>query len=72
MQTLGAGRRCTRHNDDQGHLINRGGDPDNLANYTESPLADWARPNFLDWFPPCDANAGRRRRRPGARARRRS
>ncbi len=47
-----------RHNDDQGHLINRGSDPDNLANYQEAPLADLGTANFLNWFPSVPANSG--------------
>jgi hypothetical protein len=43
-----------RHNDDQAHLLSRGADPNNLGNYTETPVAsaqDGAGDNFLDWFP---------------------
>jgi hypothetical protein len=47
-----------RHNDDQGHLINRGSDPDNLSNYAESPIADMGTANFLSWFPSVPANRG--------------
>ncbi len=47
-----------RHNDDKAHLINRGSDPDNLANYTELPLPDLGTANFLNWFPSVPANAG--------------
>jgi hypothetical protein len=48
-----------RHNDDQAHLINRGSDPENLANYAESPLPDLGTANYLNWFPSVPANAGR-------------
>ncbi|HEX4448515.1 MAG TPA: hypothetical protein VH044_17340, partial [Polyangiaceae bacterium] len=40
-----------RHNDDQGHLLNRAGDPSNPANYTTTALPDAAPSNFLTWFP---------------------
>ena len=48
-----------RHNDDQGHLINRGSDPNSLTLYTEAPLADLGTANYLSWFPSVPANAGR-------------
>jgi hypothetical protein len=47
-----------QHNDDQGHLINRGSDPGNLSNYAESPLADMGMVNFLTWFSSVPANSG--------------
>jgi hypothetical protein len=47
-----------RHNDDQGHLINRSSDPNNLSNYIETPLDDLGTANFLNWFPSVAANAG--------------
>jgi hypothetical protein len=37
------------HNDDQGHLINRGGD-------NETPVTSAQPFNFLSWFPPVGAN----------------
>ena len=46
-----------RHNDDQGHLLNRTADPNNLTTYTEGVLGDAPSPdNFLDWFPPGSVN----------------
>jgi hypothetical protein len=52
------GGTVSRHNDDQAHLINRGSDPSNLSNYTESPLVDMGTGNFLDWFPQVGADGG--------------
>ena len=47
-----------RHNDDQAHLLNRGADPQDLTNYTETPVADAPGPDdFLDWFPPPSVNS---------------
>ncbi len=40
------------HSDDKGELINRGGD-------TETPVTDMTSSNFLAWFPPTPANAGK-------------
>ena len=59
MQTTPAGQSpISRHNDDQGHLLNRTADPANLGNYTEGTLADAPAPDdFLDWFPPASVNA---------------
>jgi hypothetical protein len=63
--TTGAGSTQTtaqgsvdRHNDDQGHLINRGSDPTNLSDYTESPVADLGTADFLNWFPEVATNDG--------------
>jgi hypothetical protein len=43
-----------RHNDDQAHLLNRGG---TLANFQETGVTDAPSPdNFLNWFPPVTAN----------------
>ncbi len=51
------GGTLNRHNDDQAHLLNRGADPNNLADYTETPVGDAPDPDdFLDWFPPSSAN----------------
>jgi hypothetical protein len=44
-------KSLNRHNDDQGHLINRVGD-------AETPQPDFGTANFLSWFPPGDANNG--------------
>ncbi len=41
-----------RHNDDKGHLINRGGSD-------EHPIANMGTSNFLTWFPTVAANAGK-------------
>ncbi|HTB71914.1 MAG TPA: hypothetical protein VK762_01660 [Polyangiaceae bacterium] len=51
LQPLAGGGTVSRHNDDQGHLINRGSDPNQLSNYTETPVADLGTAGFLDWFP---------------------
>jgi hypothetical protein len=51
MQTLANGTQISRHNDDQGHLINRGSDPNNLADYSESPIPDMGTLNFINWAP---------------------
>jgi hypothetical protein len=51
LQSLAGGGTVSRHNDDQGHLINRGSDPNHLSNYTETPVADLGTADFLDWFP---------------------
>jgi hypothetical protein len=59
QQMLAGGGSIDRHNDDQAHLINRGADPNNLTNYTETPVGAATSPdNFLDWFPMTEANAG--------------
>ncbi len=50
--------RISAHNDDQGHLINRGSDPANLTNYAEAPLADLGTANFLKWLPKGTGDAG--------------
>jgi hypothetical protein len=46
-----------RHNDDQAHLLDRGADPNNLTNYTETPVGASDPDHFLDWFPPASANS---------------
>ena len=47
----------SKHNDDQGHLLNRTADPKKLTDYTEGTLGDAPSPdNFLDWFPPASVN----------------
>jgi hypothetical protein len=46
-----ANQSLNAHNDDQGHLINRGG-------ADEHPVSDASPSNFLAWFPPVDANKG--------------
>ncbi len=51
LQTLAGGATVSRHNDDQGHLINRGADPNNPSDYTEPALPDLGTVDFLDWFP---------------------
>ncbi len=56
--TLGIGGTVSKHNDNQAHLVNRGSDPSNLSNYTESPLVDMGTGNFLDWFPQAAADGG--------------
>jgi hypothetical protein len=44
-----------RHNDDQGHLLNRTANPKDLTDYTEGTLADAPPPDdFLNWFPSAD------------------
>jgi hypothetical protein len=60
-QLLAGGGAIDRHNDDQGHLLDRGSDPNNLSDYTETPLgaAQDSNPgggNFLDWFPTSNMN----------------
>jgi len=51
------GGTLNRHNDDQAHLLNRGADPNDLTNYTETPVGDAPDPDdFLDWFPPGSEN----------------
>ncbi len=57
-QALAGGTAIDRHNDDQGHLLDRAGDPANLSNYTESTLAAAGSAHFLEWFPQVDANDG--------------
>ena len=47
------------HNDDQGHLINRGGDD-------EHEIGDMKPSNFLAWFPDVPANAPPKTAGPGA------
>jgi hypothetical protein len=44
-------RLLNRHNDDQGHLINRVGD-------TETSQPDFGTSNFLSWFPQTPSNVG--------------
>ena len=44
-----ANMNLSAHNDDQGHLINRGGD-------NETPVTSAEPFNFLSWFPPVGAN----------------
>ncbi len=56
-QTLAGGQTVNRHNDDQGHLLDRGSDPSQPANYTETPVSDAGTANFLNWFPAAK-NAG--------------
>ena len=52
------GGTLNRHNDDQAHLLNRGADPNNLKDYTETPVGDAPDPDdFLDWFPPASVNS---------------
>jgi hypothetical protein len=53
-----SGGTVSRHNDDQGHLINRGSDPSNLSNLTETALPDLGTENFLDWFPQAASDPG--------------
>ena len=48
---LANGGSIDRHNDDQAHLLDRGSDPSNLTNYTETPVSDTGTAHFLDWFP---------------------
>jgi hypothetical protein len=55
FQTTAQGM-INRHNDDQGHLLDRGADPNNLSNYTESPVGAADPDHFLDWFPPASVN----------------
>jgi hypothetical protein len=53
-QPLAGGGMIDRHNDDGAHLLSRSSDPNNLSNYTETPLGaamDTAGDNFLNWFP---------------------
>jgi hypothetical protein len=56
-QAVAGGGSVDRHNDDQGHLLNRASNPSNLSNYAQSPLADAGPANFLDWFPGATASA---------------
>ncbi|HTB71977.1 MAG TPA: hypothetical protein VK762_01975 [Polyangiaceae bacterium] len=56
QQTTAQGM-ISRHNDDQAHLLDRGADPMNLTNYTESPVGAADPDHFLDWFPPSSVNA---------------
>jgi hypothetical protein len=57
-QVLAGGGTVNRHNDDQGHLINRASDPGNLSNYTETPLPDLGTADFLNWFPQASGDGG--------------
>ena len=58
-QTLANGQYVDRHNDDQGHLLDRSSDPNDLGNYRESPLGAADPNHFLDWFPTSNpSNAG--------------
>jgi hypothetical protein len=50
-QVLANGTTISRHNDDQAHLLTRGSDPNNLSNYTETPVPDAVAASFLDWAP---------------------
>lgn len=54
LQSLPGGGSVSRHNDDQGHLVNRAGGP----NYTEHPLPDLGTADFLDWFPQAPGDGG--------------
>lgn len=56
-QRLANGGAVDRHNDDQGHLINRGSDPSNQTDYTETPVSDTGTANFLDWYPSSNKSA---------------
>ena len=56
-QQLTAQGMISRHNDDQAHLLDRGADPINLTNSTESPVGAADPDHFLDWFPPSSVNA---------------
>src|SRR5580693_2947702 len=55
-QQMTAQGMISRHNDDQAHLLDRGADPMNLSNYTESPVGAADPDHFLDWFPPSSVN----------------
>jgi hypothetical protein len=57
-QALADGGTVDRHNDDQAHLLNRAGNPQNLADYSEGPLAAAGTSNFLDWAPQGVASSG--------------
>jgi hypothetical protein len=57
LQALGNGSTIDRHNDDKGHLLSRGSDPNNLSNYAESPVTDAVQLGFLDWSPSAAAAA---------------
>ena len=52
-----SGGTLDRHNDDQAHLLDRGADPMNLTNYTETPVGAADPDHFLDWFPPSSVNS---------------
>jgi hypothetical protein len=54
LQALAGGGSVSRHDDDQGHLINRASGP----NYTEHTVADLDTADFLDWFPQGPADGG--------------
>jgi hypothetical protein len=56
QQTTAQGM-ISRHNDDQGHLLDRGADPMALTNYTETPVGAADPDHFLDWFPPSSVNS---------------
>src|SRR5580693_1751630 len=56
-QQMTAQGMISRHNDDQAHLLDRGADPGDLTNYTETPVGAADPDHFLDWFPPSSVNA---------------
>src|SRR5579859_1317451 len=55
-QQMTAQGMISRHSDDQAHLLDRGADPMNLTNYTETPVGAADPDHFLDWFPPPSVN----------------
>jgi hypothetical protein len=57
VQALANNMSVNRHNDDQGHLLDRSGDPGNLTDYTEGTVADADPGHFLDWAPSGSASS---------------
>jgi hypothetical protein len=51
LQTLASNMTVPRHNDDQGHLLDRSGNPGDLTDYTEGTVSDADPGHFLDWAP---------------------